>query len=225
MFHQHNVSYNTYNGMTFDGTLLNPVTGVHNSSELHTFSAPSKESLHMMLLAHVIQGNAGAVQWINAAHGGGSDVENAREMAVALLELKFKTYLEFNATYPGFGGFLPWYFFSHSQNIFYLRHDGRFAHANDAPLAPTWDWVNRVPALDNGENIWGIYAVISALESSGRHDYQALANKWQGYLDYLKTTMEKVSFLRFLLALHYINLGIFLLPGLLPRLRPHLRRD
>lgn len=109
MFHQNNVSYNTLNGMTFDGTLLNPVTGIHNSSGLHTFSAPSKESLHMMLLAHVINGNPGAVQWILAAHGGGDNVEKARALAIDILTTKWATYSMFNATFPGYGGFLPWY--------------------------------------------------------------------------------------------------------------------
>lgn len=42
-FHQNNVGYNTANGMTYDGTLLNPHTGLANASEKHPFSAPSKE--------------------------------------------------------------------------------------------------------------------------------------------------------------------------------------
>ena len=42
-FHQNNVGYNTANGMTYDGTLLNPVTGIANNSEKHPFSAASKE--------------------------------------------------------------------------------------------------------------------------------------------------------------------------------------
>jgi hypothetical protein len=109
MFHQNNVSYNALNGMTFDGTLLDPITGVHNVDGLHTFSAASKESLHMMLLAHVVQGNPSAAKWILAAHGGGSDVETARTLAISILNTKWATYSTFNQTYPGFGGFLPWY--------------------------------------------------------------------------------------------------------------------
>src|SRR5690349_1628624 len=42
-FHQNNVGYNTMNGMTYDGTLLNPSTGLANKSGLHQFSAASKE--------------------------------------------------------------------------------------------------------------------------------------------------------------------------------------
>jgi hypothetical protein len=109
MFHQNNVSYNALNGMTFDGTLIDPVTGIHNIDGLHTFSAASKESLHMMTLAHVIQGTPGAVRWILAAQGGGADVEAARKIAISILQKKWNTYSTFNQTYPGFGGFLPWY--------------------------------------------------------------------------------------------------------------------
>ncbi|KAF8155411.1 putative GPI anchored protein [Crassisporium funariophilum] len=177
MFHQHNVSYNSVNGMTFDGTLLDPITGVHNVNGLHTFSAASKESLHIMILAHVIEGKKGAVQWILAAHGGGSNTERARSIAIDIIERKWTSYSSFNQTYPGFGGFLPW-----------------FAHTEFQTLAPTWDWVNRVPALDNGENMWAIYALIEALQSVKGNKYTELASKWQGYLSYLSTTMSKVFY-------------------------------
>ena len=42
-FHQNRVGYNTANGMTYDGTLLDPNTGNANFSGLHQFSAASKE--------------------------------------------------------------------------------------------------------------------------------------------------------------------------------------
>ncbi|KAF8997584.1 hypothetical protein BDQ17DRAFT_1363055 [Cyathus striatus] len=157
MFHQDNVSYNVFNGMTYDGTLLDPVTGVHNS-------------LHMMMLAHVIEGNPKAVRWI-LLH------MEARGIAFSILQTKWETYSNFNKTYPGFGGFLPW-----------------FAHQGAAPLAPTWDWVNRVPGLDNGENIWAIYAVIEALDSLKRVEYQQLAQSWSSYLNYLKKTAQTIFY-------------------------------
>ncbi|KAK5004660.1 hypothetical protein LTR16_006223, partial [Cryomyces antarcticus] len=40
-FHQNNVGYNTANAMTYDGTLLDPTTGL--ATEKHPFSAASKE--------------------------------------------------------------------------------------------------------------------------------------------------------------------------------------
>lgn len=115
-FHRHNVSYNAVNGMTFDGTLLDVNTGLHKVEGLHTFSAASKESLHFMMLAHVVEGKSGAVRWIMAGEGAedeghGSDLENvekARKVALGILEKKWMSYSQFNQTYPGFGGFLPW---------------------------------------------------------------------------------------------------------------------
>jgi len=124
-FHQNNVSYNTYNGMSYDGTLLDEITGLATAK--HPFSAASKESLQIMLYAHAIAGSAQAAQFLSPENPAA-----ASGMAIDIMTLKLKTYLQFNQTYPGFGGFLPWYT-GDSQDI-----------------VPTWDWVNRVPALDNG---------------------------------------------------------------------------
>jgi hypothetical protein len=41
-FHQNNVGYNTANGMSYDGTLLNSTSGL--ATEKHPFSAASKET-------------------------------------------------------------------------------------------------------------------------------------------------------------------------------------
>jgi hypothetical protein len=40
-FHQNNVSYNSFNGMSYDGTLLDDTTGLATAK--HPFSAASKE--------------------------------------------------------------------------------------------------------------------------------------------------------------------------------------
>jgi hypothetical protein len=124
-FHQNNVSYNSYNGMSYDGTLLNETTGLATAK--HPFSAASKESLQIMLYAHAIAGSPQAARFLSPNNPGA-----APAIAINIMTLKLQTYLQFNKTYPGFGGFLPWYT-GDSQNI-----------------VPTWDWVNRVPALDNG---------------------------------------------------------------------------
>jgi hypothetical protein len=42
-FHQNGVGYNTANGMTYDGTLLDPTTGIARVGGGHPFSAASKE--------------------------------------------------------------------------------------------------------------------------------------------------------------------------------------
>jgi hypothetical protein len=81
-----------------------------------------------MLYTHALAGSKEAARFLSP-----QDMSAAPQMAYDIMALKLKTYLQFNATYPGFGGYLPWY-------------------ANDVgvALAPTWDWNNRVPGLDNG---------------------------------------------------------------------------
>jgi hypothetical protein len=86
-------------------------------------------------------------------------------------------YLEFNKTFPGYGGWLPWYL----QN-------------GSAPLMPTDDWVNRVPALDNWENLWAIVALVEVLNAHHNPEFQELAKGWQAYLDYTKTTAAKILY-------------------------------
>ena len=56
-FHSDSVGYNIANGMTYDGTLLNPTTGVHDVAGIHPFSAASKESLQIMTYAHALSGD------------------------------------------------------------------------------------------------------------------------------------------------------------------------
>lgn len=124
-FHQNNVGYNTANGMSYDGTLLNSTTGIATAK--HDFSAASKESLQVMVYAHALAGDIRAARFIHP-----QAPENASEIAAAIMKKKLRAYLNFNQTYPGYGGFLPWFL------------------SNETDLQPTSDWVNRVPALDNG---------------------------------------------------------------------------
>lgn len=70
----------------------------------------------------------------------------SQQDALTLLALKLATYQRFNATYPGFAGFLPW------------------VGVNSGVVSPTPDWEDRVPSLDNGEWVWGLYAVVQALD-------------------------------------------------------------
>lgn len=80
-----------------------------------------------MLYTHAITGSREAARFLSPKHP-----SQAADIAVSILELKLQTYLRFNETHPGFGGFLPWITTSTDE------------------IAPTWDWNNRVPALDNG---------------------------------------------------------------------------
>jgi hypothetical protein len=80
-----------------------------------------------MLYSHAIAGDEGAARFLSPQNPSG-----APDIAAGIMATKLKAYLAFNATYPGYGGYLPWFL------------------SNSAPVTPTLDWVNRVPALDNG---------------------------------------------------------------------------
>jgi hypothetical protein len=80
-----------------------------------------------MLYTHALAGSGNASRFLSPDAPG-----QAPNIAFNIMSLKLKTYLKFNQTYPGFGGYLPWY------------------TGDSVEISPTFDWVNRVPALDNG---------------------------------------------------------------------------
>ncbi|KAH6713228.1 putative GPI anchored protein [Leptodontidium sp. MPI-SDFR-AT-0119] len=168
-FHQNNVSYNSFNGMSYDGTLLDETSGLATTK--HPFSAASKESLQIMIYTHALAGSQKAARFLSP-----DDPKQAPSVAFKIVALKLKTYLKFNETYPGFGGFIPWY------------------TGDSIDITPTPDWVNRVPALDNGELIWAVYGLIQVLETSNDPEYRKLAKSWQSWLDYTKSTVAKVFY-------------------------------
>ncbi|KAH7309627.1 putative GPI anchored protein [Stachybotrys elegans] len=168
-FHQNGLAYSSRNGMSYDGIQLDWDTGAH--THLHTFSAASKEALQFMLYAHAIAGSPEAARYLSPRHP-----ERAPDAAASILGTKLQTYLRFNETHPGFGGFLPW-----------MTTDAE-------EISPTWDWVDRVPALDNGELVWAVYACIHVLRSTSSSEYHGLADAWQVWLDYVKTTAADVFY-------------------------------
>jgi hypothetical protein len=80
-----------------------------------------------MLYARAVEGSPEAARFLSP-----DKPKEAPQIVLDLMEKKLQTYLRFNETYPGFGGALPWF----------------DASADD--ISPQPDWVNRVPALDNG---------------------------------------------------------------------------
>jgi hypothetical protein len=80
-----------------------------------------------MLYSHAIAGDPIAARFLSPQNPGA-----APDIAAGIMATKLKSYLAFNETFPGYGGYLPWFL------------------SNSAPVTPTLDWVNRVPALDNG---------------------------------------------------------------------------
>lgn len=80
-----------------------------------------------MLYTHAISGSQEAARFLSPG-----TPEKAPGIAASIMQKKLQTYLNFNETFPGFGGFLPW------------------VTADAQDLTPTSDWIDRVPALDNG---------------------------------------------------------------------------
>jgi len=188
---------NRINGIVMDGYNINPETfGLDN---IRDWTAPSKESLDIAVLLKIVAGDKYGIiltgcdipkttlqmavsilkQKIdsyeqfkpsNPVFGRfliptGCDIpETARQMAVSILKQKIDSYEQFNRSYPVFGGFLPWI----------TMQNGK--------IHPATDWSDRLPALDNGEWAWSIYAAYHALESAGEKD---LAARYKKYFDML----------------------------------------
>ncbi|KAL3956127.1 hypothetical protein ACCO45_008973 [Purpureocillium lilacinum] len=155
--------------MSYDGTQLNWTTGERTLK--HPFSAASKEALQIMLYARAIAGSKEAARFLVPYRP-----STAPNVAASIMQTKLETYLRFNETFPGFGGFLPW------------------MTTNNKDVEPTSDWVNRVPALDNGELLWAVYACIQALENSHNPSFGKLAKGWQTWFDYVKTTAVPIFY-------------------------------
>jgi hypothetical protein len=119
----------------------------------HNFSAASKEALHLSLLARAVEGHPLSLTFFAQSCPSPPPCD-VYQHVLSILAAKATTLSRFNAEYPGYGGFLPWYKLNTNN-----RSQG---------LAPTDDWVNRVPALDNGQMAWGLLAVSTALTLAGQ---------------------------------------------------------
>jgi hypothetical protein len=153
--------------LTWDGHRLDVASGLPIGPG-HRFSAASKESLHLALLAQMLAGHP-----LAAAFGSVND-------ALESLNLKLSAYEAFNAAFPGFGGFLPWY----------------TVDATTGLMEPNPDWVNRVPSLDNGELFWAAYAVAHVLQSKftpSQVPYNLTA-RWQRWLDMMITNAVPIFY-------------------------------
>lgn len=80
-----------------------------------------------MLYTQGIAGNPEAARFLSP-----KKPKHAEKVVTDIMEKKLESYLKFNETYPGYGGFLPW--------MTTITKD----------VTPTDDWFDRVPGLDNG---------------------------------------------------------------------------
>jgi hypothetical protein len=139
-------------GLTRDGCFVYPNGAL---GPPHLFSAPSKESLHLGVLARALSGDLGALTFVVARRcdeTGSLETcqalagRSGRSEAMDQLERKVAALERFNKEFPGYGGFLPWFTVNASGS-----------------LVPLGGWEQRIPALDNGEMIWGLIAAAEAL--------------------------------------------------------------
>jgi hypothetical protein len=97
------IAVNDHTYLTQDGIFLNSIS-LQPVGKASPFSAASKESLHLSLLAKVVLNDERAQRLLF-----GLDAGNAVTQALSMLEQKVTTYEQFDSAYPAFGGFLPWF--------------------------------------------------------------------------------------------------------------------
>jgi len=172
-----NISFDAETGMTYDGIGLSPSTGLPKPGTERIVSAPSKESLHLSLLALSLEPEE-SNEWLKKL----SPRLFATEEALDVLEKKVVTLEEFDKRYPAFGGFLPWFCSRGARN----DADRTCRSLEDAagPLEPVRpSWGDRLPALDNGQLAWAAVAVVQVLEerAAGESDgrFAELAQRWR----------------------------------------------
>jgi hypothetical protein len=163
------VNDSTY--LTQDGVFLNSIS-LQPVGKASPFSAASKESLHLNLLAKVVLNDDRAQQLLF-----GLDTDNAVIRALSILEEKVTTYEQFDAVYPAFGGFLPWFI---SEN----RGDG-------VSMYPLSGWEDSMPALDNGQLAWSIFLVYHSLYKMG---YEAIASRYEQRFNKMATNVKTLFF-------------------------------
>lgn len=159
------IGYDGASGYTYDGHPLNYGTG-ELYGEPHLFSAPSKESIHIAILALAVYGNELALKFT----GG-------KEETLRVLKLKMDGYMQFNETFPGYGCFTPWVGFN-----------------SNGTFAPLDSWSTpyyQVPGLDNGEWFWSLFAAALALDRAGESD---LAQRYYSYIECQKKNAKTIFY-------------------------------
>ncbi|MBV9080552.1 MAG: MFS transporter, partial [Elusimicrobia bacterium] len=143
-FHKH--AYFPASGLTGDSIEI-------ETGRLRTFSAASKETLHLFQLALAIRGNPHSMEFVSPGHS-----DQAFEKSLDLLSRKMQAYHEFaeNPDYRGFGGFIPWF------DAVPTRVGDQLVER----IRPTSGWHDRVPSLDNGEFMWSLYFTYHVLEDA-----------------------------------------------------------
>lgn len=172
-FHSHSVGINEHSGMTYDGRRINYDTGALDA--LHFWTASSKESLHLNMIAMALNGNRRARIFFHSSSCPSSMSytqcmdrfawQTTKQTIFNILTNKIRSYNAFNARTPGFGGQIPWVI------------------VNDTGFVPDTPWVKRTPGLDNGQLLFSIYALNHVLEQDKSPQAQKLHRAYTDYLD------------------------------------------
>ena len=99
------ISFDADIGMTYDGIGLDYDTGDVQHGTLRTFSAPSKEALHLSLLALALQ----PPEDVSPEQAASLPLLYSTDEALDILEKKAASLEDFDQRFPGFGGYLPWF--------------------------------------------------------------------------------------------------------------------
>ena len=165
------IAVNDHTYLTQDGIFLNSIS-LQPVGKASPFSAASKESLHLSLLAKVVLNDERAQRLLF-----GLDADNAVTQALSILEQKVTTYEQFDTAYPAFGGFLPWFI---SQD-----------RGNGVSMYPLSGWEDRMPALDNGQLAWSIFVVYHCLYKMG---YDSMASRYEQRFQKMATNAKTLFF-------------------------------
>jgi len=177
------VSYDNDTGLSQDGSRFNFYTGAVDAHHGVYFSAASKEMIQISLLA------------LSLATEDTGLVAYTQEEALHLLAKKVQMFEDFDASFPAFGGYLPWFCSRGSKSTSDGKTACRDEHDPPGPLAPKSDWTHRLPSLDNGQLAWAAYSAANALsdlavKEHGEHKarIENLAQRWQKRVDRMKST-------------------------------------
>ncbi|CAE7211853.1 unnamed protein product [Symbiodinium necroappetens] len=178
-------------GMTYDGVGLNNNTGDVQHGSLRTFSAPSKEALHLSLLALALQ----PIEEVPKQLATVLPLLYSTEEALDILDKKAKTMEDFDAEFPGFGGFLPWFC---SRGINKAGHC-KTREDPGARMTPLSGWERTLPGLDNGQLAFGTAAVVHVLERRAKQEgassrFAKIARRWNARLERMKASVVNLFY-------------------------------
>mmetsp|Transcript_75629 Transcript_75629/g.180717 ORF Transcript_75629/g.180717 Transcript_75629/m.180717 type:complete len:644 (+) Transcript_75629:63-1994(+) len=186
------VAFDPDTGMTYDGVGLDYNTGDVQHETLRTFSAPSKEALHLSLLALALQ----PIEDVPAEQAAALPLLYSTDEALDILEKKVSSMEDFDARFPGFGGYMPWFC---SRGI----NDAGVCKSTTDPgtsrMMPLPGWERSLPGLDNGQLAFGTAAVVHVLErraaqEGGSGRFAQMARRWNGRLERMKASVVNLFY-------------------------------